>query len=59
MQLLNNLYKVGRNGKNADSIHFMLISLKEMLKNDNKEISKKSRKLIKTVNIERKNLHIF
>ena len=59
MQLLNNLHKVGRNGKNADIIHFILISLKEMLKNDNKEISKKSRKLIKTVNIERKNLHIF
>ena len=59
MQLLNNLHKVGRNGKNADIIHFILISLKEMLKNDNKEISKKSKKLIKTVNIERKNLHIF
>ena len=57
--MLNNLYKVGRNGKNADIIYFMLTSLKEMLKNDNKEISRKSKKLMKTVNIERKNLHIF
>ena len=55
MQLLNNLFRLGRKQKNADIICYMLTQLVSLQQRN----VKKSEKLMKIVNIEGENLHIF
>ena len=55
MQLLNNLFKVSSRLKNADVICYRLMSLVFF----QQENVKKSKKLMKVVNIKKENLHIF
>ena len=51
----NNLFRIGRKYKKADIIYYMLTSLVSLQQGN----VKKSKKLVKIVNSEGENLHIF
>ena len=55
MKLLNNLFGVGWNTKNADTIWYLLMSLVSLQQENVNKIDKS----MKIVNSEGKNLHIF